>query len=94
MNEKNLITESQDNMRLFPATAAISAVNNLPHCAVGCLDLKQCVAIGILTLNSKDKDQHVHPHNWIHELCWRPIWNRKPESKIVYVIPVVETVIE
>ena len=63
MNKENLITESQDNMRLFPATAAISAVNNLPHCAVGCLDLKQCVTIGILTLNSKDKDQHVHPHN-------------------------------
>lgn len=39
MNKENLITESQDNMRLFPATAATSAVNNLPHCAVGCLDL-------------------------------------------------------
>ena len=63
MNKKNLITESQDNMRLFPATAAISAVNNLPHCAVGCLDLKQCVTIGILTLKSKDKDQHIHPYN-------------------------------
>ena len=94
MNKENLITESQDNMRLFPATAAISAVNNLPHCAVGYLDLKQCVTIGILTLNSKDKDEHVHPHHWIHELCGRPVWNRRPESNIVYIIPVVGTVIE